>query len=180
MPLTSPPYPHSPLTTGAPSGAGTKDQLPGSRLSNKCHILTDRGQTATGSPDGVAQGTLNRAQTPASLPRHSCRPTEPATPQSHTSRCAKYQDRRTQAFHFFLEGEFPIWEYESPEDSDGELVILKGGYYLERLPGSIHGIEAEPTSPVGSMVLIWRTDTGNFVNEPNAKEESIEVPYPDR
>ena len=83
-------------------------------------------------------------------------------------------------FHFFLEGEFPIWEYESPEDGDGELVMLKGGYYLERLPGSIHGIEAEPTSPVGSMVLIWRTATGNFVDEPNAKEESIEVPYPDR
>jgi hypothetical protein len=83
---------------------------------------------------------------------------------------------------FVLQGEIPHWDYRSADDAEGEgkLIRFKEGYFMDRRPGpgAIHGIEAGPVSDTGSLVLFWRTGTGNFVNEPNFKQESIEVPYP--
>jgi len=81
---------------------------------------------------------------------------------------------------YVLDGEIPHWDYRSADEREGEgtLIRFKEGFFMDRRPGpgSLHGIEGGPVSETGS--LFWRTGTGNFVNEPNFEEESIEVPYP--
>ena len=80
---------------------------------------------------------------------------------------------------FFLSGEFPHWEYPSAEAREGQLVLFREGYYLDRRPGpgGMHGLEAEPTSRIGCLALHWRTGTGNISGEQNFEQESIEVPF---
>jgi len=92
----------------------------------------------------------------------------------------RHYHQSVHEYNYFMAGELPHWDYRTPEDPVGELVMWTEGYYLDRRPGptGIHGIETTPTSPVGSMVLSWRTGTGNFASEPDFHEESREIAYP--
>lgn len=58
-------------------------------------------------------------------------------------------------------------------------MLFRQGFYLDRRPGpeGLHGIETEPSSQTGCLVLHWRTNTGNIAGESNFEEESIEVPF---
>ena len=40
---------------------------------------------------------------------------------------------------YFVSGDFPSWEYTSPDDTDGQLIIFRGGTFMDREPFSIHG-----------------------------------------
>ena len=77
---------------------------------------------------------------------------------------------------FVLEGEFPRWEYEDAEDQEGQFVWWRRGFYMDRPPGSLHGGPAK-YSPVGVVTLFWRSHPGNWVNEPSAADENVEVPF---
>jgi hypothetical protein len=91
----------------------------------------------------------------------------------------RHRHPRIREQFFFLRGELPHWDYRSEDDADGELIVFKEGYYLDRRPGmGIHGLEEAPVSPVGTLILHWRSGTGNMGGEPNFDEESIPVPYP--
>ena len=57
-------------------------------------------------------------------------------------------------------------------------MVFREGYFMDRRPGSIHGNECTVTSPTGCVILMWREGTGNWLDEPNAPQETIEVPYP--
>jgi hypothetical protein len=80
-------------------------------------------------------------------------------------------------YAFFLEGELPQWEYENAEQQRGDLVTYKPGYFMHRRPGSIHGFEPGPTTPVGALMLAWRTGHGTELGESGFEVETIEVPY---
>ena len=67
-------------------------------------------------------------------------------------------------FCFVLEGELRLREFEDATDSAGELLIARKGCYLDRIPGSIHCVDAEP-SATGCVLLGWRTLDAVFVNE---------------
>ena len=92
----------------------------------------------------------------------------------------RHYHRTVHEFHFFLEGDFPIWEYDSPDQAEGQHIVIKPGFYLERRPGEdgIHGMEGGPTSETGCLMLQWRTGTGNWTEEADYHEESVDVPYP--
>jgi len=86
--------------------------------------------------------------------------------------------RTVREFALVLSGELPHWEYEDADRADGELVRFREGFFMDRRPGSIHGNECTVTSPTGSVLLFWRDGTGNWLDEPNAPQETVEVPYP--
>lgn len=80
-------------------------------------------------------------------------------------------------YALFLAGELPHWEYENAEQRKGDLVVFKPGYFMHRRPGSIHGLEAGPTSRVGALFLLWRTGVGTEIGETTFDSETVEVPY---
>ena len=80
-----------------------------------------------------------------------------------------------QAFH--LTGDLPHGEWPSGEE-DHDLVVFRAGYFLDRRPGSIHGLD-HMCSDSGAIVLSWRSGVGNWVAEPNAAEETIHIPIGD-
>jgi hypothetical protein len=100
-------------------------------------------------------------------------------------RPSRHYHKSVREYHLWLDGEFPLFEYESADQKHGHLVWLRQGHYLERLPGpeGIHGVyEGEETrvaSRVGSLFIAWRDGPGNFLHEPEAHEESPHVPFPD-
>ena len=73
-------------------------------------------------------------------------------------------------FAYVLDGDLPHWEYASA-DGPGEMVVYKQGFFMNRLPGSIHGLEPGPTSQVGCTVLFWRDGVGTMVDEPEFASE---------
>jgi quercetin dioxygenase-like cupin family protein len=93
-------------------------------------------------------------------------------------RLHRHYHRTVREFALVLSGELPHWEYEDAAQADGELVVFREGYFMDRRPGSIHGNECTVTSPTGCVILMWREGTGNWLDEPNAPQETIEVPYP--
>jgi hypothetical protein len=91
----------------------------------------------------------------------------------------RHYHRSIREFSFMISGELPHWEYQNAEQQVGDLVIVRPMYFLDRSPGSIHGLEPGPTSPTGCILLQWRQGVGNWVNEPEFASETIEVPYAD-
>jgi quercetin dioxygenase-like cupin family protein len=90
----------------------------------------------------------------------------------------RHYHRTVREFALVVSGELPHWEYEDASQTDGELVIFRQGYFMDRRPGSIHGNECTVTSPTGCVILMWREGRGNWLDEPDAPQETIEVPYP--
>jgi hypothetical protein len=79
-------------------------------------------------------------------------------------------------FTFVLEGEYPSWEYASPDQARGELIWARRECFSEREPGSIHGVEPGPSSLTGATVLAWHNGSaGAGVGGP----QGADVPYPE-
>lgn len=75
---------------------------------------------------------------------------------------------------YFVSGDFPSWEYEHPDDVDGQLVMFRGGTFMDRVPYSIHGTRPEPVSQTGCTLLIWTSGGAEFEADP---KESIQIPF---
>jgi hypothetical protein len=61
---------------------------------------------------------------------------------------------------FVTGGELTMREYPTLSDRVGEQVVLRPGYFLDRVPGSIHQVEAR--SPIGFASLEVRDRPGNY------------------
>ncbi len=75
---------------------------------------------------------------------------------------------------FWLYGDFPFWEYDSPTDLDGHVVVYRRGTFMDRWPRSIHGRKPQPGSCTGSEFLIWTSGGGDFETD---ADESIQIPF---
>lgn len=80
---------------------------------------------------------------------------------------------------FCLFGDFPHWEFSEPADTDGELVVFRGGVFMDRPPMTIHGLLPEPASVTGATTLSWNTGGGTSVEDPAAKDETFVIPFDD-
>lgn len=89
----------------------------------------------------------------------------------------RHYHRTIREFSFMVAGELPHWEYRNAAQQQGDLVVVREGYFMERLPGSVHGLEEGPSSPVGCVLLQWRDGVGNYLDEPEAAVETIDVSY---
>lgn len=76
---------------------------------------------------------------------------------------------------FVLEGLWPHREYEDLADDVGEAVAFVKGFFYERQPGSVHGLDPRPQGPgIGMVILEWRTGPGNYP-EPGAEDETVRL-----
>lgn len=76
-----------------------------------------------------------------------------------------------------LYGDFPHWEFNSVEDLEGDLYIFKRGLFMDRPPGSLHGLLPEPRSQAGAVILYWNSGGGTSIQEPGFDEETVKVPF---
>jgi hypothetical protein len=58
----------------------------------------------------------------------------------------------------------------------GRPVVFKQGYYMNREPGSVHGIDPSVPIRVGFLMLEWRTGPGTYLQEPNIERETTILP----
>jgi hypothetical protein len=117
--------------------------------------------------EGEPSATLNY------LPPRMVQPDAPMTlPYRHVHRTVR-------EFCFVLEGEFATWEYESADRLEGDRVVKRAGYFMDRRPGSIHGLEsAEQSSATGAVLLNWREGgSGIWFGEKGFEDETQAVPY---
>jgi hypothetical protein len=77
---------------------------------------------------------------------------------------------------YVLFGELPMREYASPDQEHGRPVVFKQGYYMDRGPGSVHGLDPAVVSPVGFLMLEWRTGPGTYLLEEAARHETVVLP----
>jgi uncharacterized cupin superfamily protein len=97
----------------------------------------------------------------------------PDRPRRHYHHCREW--------NYVIAGEFPVWEYESPEQADGTMVLLRDGFYMDRLAGvaGAHGVQPGRGSATGCVSLTWRTEPGTFKDEPEFRTCSEDLPFDD-
>ncbi len=78
---------------------------------------------------------------------------------------------------FHLYGDFPHWEFNSVEDFKGDLHVFKRGIFMNRPPGSLHGLLPEPRSQAGAVILYWVTGPGASIKDPEFVNETVNVPF---
>lgn len=79
---------------------------------------------------------------------------------------------------FVLEGLWPDREYDGLHDEVGEPVPIAKGFFYERQPGSVHGMDPRPQGPgIGVVILEWRTGPGNYP-EPGVEDETVRMALP--
>ncbi len=68
----------------------------------------------------------------------------------------RHYHRSVREFAYVLSGELPHWEYANGRGAAGEMVLFREGFFMDRRPGSIHGLEPGPVSSIGCTLLMWR------------------------
>jgi hypothetical protein len=91
----------------------------------------------------------------------------------------RHYHRTVREFGFVLEGELPGAEYESAEQLNGTLLQKKKGWFIERQPGSIHGVEAGQTTNTGCLLFCWVDGPGSWIGDENFSDETVHVAYGD-
>ncbi len=89
----------------------------------------------------------------------------------------RHYHRTIHEFTYVLSGDLPHWEYANAGQIRGEMVRFREGFFMERQPGSLHGLESGTSSATGCVLLMWRDGVGNWLSEPQAAQETVEVPY---
>ena len=78
---------------------------------------------------------------------------------------------------FALYGDFPHCEFKDPLDIEGNNIVFRRGYFMDRPPRSIHGTQPEPLSQSGAVILQWNTGGGVGLDDPKAEVETVSVPF---
>ena len=85
----------------------------------------------------------------------------------------KHYHRTVRERGIVLFGELTMREYEDMDDTDPQIVTLKQGSYLDRGPGSVHGVDHEVTTPVGFMWIEWRIGRAHYQSAETASDENV-------
>ena len=64
-------------------------------------------------------------------------------------------------YGYVLDGELPMREYANADDHEGIPVRLRAGHYIDRRPGSVHGVDRGVEQDVGFLWLQWYEWTGD-------------------
>lgn len=103
-------------------------------------------------------------------------PPGPLLPESRLP--YRHFHRTVREFMYVLAGELPHHEWDGPEDSVGHPTWYGPGYFMDRPPGSIHGVAPGRAPRVGRVHLDWRTGPGVWPGEPEVEIETVEVQAP--
>ena len=80
-----------------------------------------------------------------------------------------------RGYHIY--GDFPHWEFDDAADPEGTCVLLSTGMFMDRPVMSLHGLQPEPVSQAGAVILYWNTGRGTSIREPGFELETINVPF---
>ncbi|MGI9658652.1 MAG: hypothetical protein ACR2OD_07070 [Gaiellaceae bacterium] len=72
-----------------------------------------------------------------------------------------------------LGGELPMAEFVTGAPGPGAAVLFRTGFYMDRAPGCVHGLDPRETSQSGFTILEWRDGPGTYLMEEAAAEESV-------
>ena len=72
-----------------------------------------------------------------------------------------------------FDGELPMVEFEQGAPGPGEAVLFRAGFYMDRGPGCLHGLDPERMSASGFTILEWREGPGTYLMEEAAAGESV-------
>lgn len=120
-----------------------------------------------GIPGGL-QKTLSRAADGTSLVQITWIPpglSAGGAPERHFHRTVHERG-------LVLFGDLPMREYLSEDDVHGRPVLFREGFFMDRRPGSVHGVDPHLTSQTGFVMLEWRTGPGTFLWEDGAERET--------
>jgi hypothetical protein len=78
---------------------------------------------------------------------------------------------------YHLYGDFPHWEFADAADHTGSGEALTVGMFMDRPVLSLHGLQPEPVSQAGAVILYWNTGRGTSIREPGFELETINVPF---
>jgi hypothetical protein len=90
----------------------------------------------------------------------------------------RHYHRTVRECMYVLAGELPHHEWDAPEDVAGHPTRYLPGYFMDRPPGSIHGVGRGRPPQVGRVHLDWRSGPGVWPGEPGEPEETLTVPPP--
>jgi mannose-6-phosphate isomerase-like protein (cupin superfamily) len=79
----------------------------------------------------------------------------------------KRHTHRFRQWFYFLQGDTPVFDYQSPDQKKARLTILRQGYFLDRPPGSVHGEEGNPRSQAGFLFLMYLGTSAPVINIPD-------------
>ena len=82
-----------------------------------------------------------------------------------------------RAYHLY--GDFPHWEFDDADDHTGHGAALTVGMFMDRPVLSLHGLQPEPVSQAGAVIIYWNTGRGTSIREPGFDLETINVPFDD-
>ena len=80
-----------------------------------------------------------------------------------------------RAYHLY--GDFPHWEFADADDLTGSGEALTVGMFMDRPVLSLHGLQPEPVSQAGAVIIYWNTGRGTSIREPGFELETINVPF---
>jgi mannose-6-phosphate isomerase-like protein (cupin superfamily) len=87
-------------------------------------------------------------------------------PPGRVSKERRHTHRFRQWF-YFLQGDTPVFDYESPDQKKARLTILRQGFFLERPSGSVHGEEGNPRSQAGFMFIMYLGTSAPVIDIPD-------------
>lgn len=61
---------------------------------------------------------------------------------------------------YVIKGELRVREYAGPDDTVGESIVLRDGYFVDRKPGSVYGYDTDEATPTGIELLHFRVREG--------------------
>ncbi len=87
-------------------------------------------------------------------------------PPDRVSKESRHTHKFRQWF-YFLGGDTPVFDYQSPDQKKARLAILRQGYFLDRPPGSVHGEEGNPRTQAGFLFLMYLGTSAPVINIPD-------------
>jgi hypothetical protein len=83
--------------------------------------------------------------------------------------------KTVRQFAYVLGGDLPFVEYPSPDADHGELVVAKQGWFLERRPRSVYGVESGMSAVAGSTILHVRDGSGTWEEDSSFSSETVQL-----
>ena len=77
---------------------------------------------------------------------------------------------------YCLGGELPMREFAGVADEVGDRGLFHEGVFMDRRPGSVHGVDNGRESAVGFTFLEWRSGPKTYLLEDDIESETIVLP----
>jgi hypothetical protein len=96
----------------------------------------------------------------------------------HGGKPDRHYHKTVREWAYVLFGELALVEYDDLDDVVGRRVLYREGFFLDRKPNSVFGLDPDRPSETGVMLLEWRTGPRSSTQEAGSEEETVSLPFP--